>query len=271
MPAEHAAAFRKAAHTYVRVIADEAAEFQAQSDNLWDVKKGDFGFLRLPFEHMWIEYKMPSLFLCEGRWERAKPQDQRYAVLIEQQDDDSWNLLCLNTNASLPGVYLFPLAVDMSGIDDPERVNETPRLMSRLPDQTVNEFGGEQEAVTALLGCLVPAYLTLGWLNCRGISTEPAPSAQINKRRLRKGQPLGLDYRRLVLDWRIRQALERNRDCQRRGKRLHIVRGHIRHYTAERPAFGNYVGNMWIHPHMRGDAALGRINHEYHVQARGTR
>lgn len=269
VPSEMAARFRKSAHSYVRVIADEAAQFQAQTDAMWDLNGGDFGYLRLPFEQMWLEYKMPGTFLVDGKWQRATPPNQRYAALIEQDGDDAWSMICLFSNGDHSPVNIFPVAIMLSGLGDPATSVERRRLFQRLPDHLVERFGSEELAVNALVGCLVPAYLTIGWLNCRGISSERVSTAGSNKRRTRKGQPAGLDYRRLVLDWRIRNALERNNTCQREGKRLHVVRGHIRHYTAERPGFGSYVGNMWIHPHTRGDADLGRINHEYHVTSRG--
>lgn len=266
---EMLSSIRKAANTYVRLVADEAAQFQSQTDRYWDITKGDFGFLRPPFERMWLEYKMPNLFFVDNEWKRATPPGQRYAALISQRDDDSWNMVTVFANGDHGDLNLFPVIVDISGASNPSEILEVKRF-TQFFEKFASGFPSREAAVSAALGCLIPAYLTIGWLNCRGIRTEVSAIGHRRKSAGSKRRVSGLDYRRIILDWKTRQVLERNRAANSQGKRLHVVRGHIRHYTAERPGFGNYVGNMWIHPHTRGDAAVGRINHEYHVQARGS-
>jgi hypothetical protein len=262
---------RRAANTYVRIIGDEAAQFMAQTDTSWITKRGDFGMLRPPFADMWIEYKMPNSFIVDGEWQPAFPRDQRYAVLAQENNEGTLHLFGIFTNGDRSPLALFPIAVDLNHLDDPACTTEQGNWISPGVD-LARKFDSQEEAFGAMMGLLVPAYLTIGWLNCRGMRTEEHKvGARLASRRVRKGQPVGLDYRRIVVDDRLRAALERNRRAEAEGKRLHIVRGHIRTYTKERPAFGNYVGNMWIHQHMRGESELGQINHEYHVQSRGPR
>jgi hypothetical protein len=45
--------------------------------------------------------------------------------------------------------------------------------------------------------------------------------------------------------------------------RLHVVRGHFRHYTEDRPHVSGWVGPMWISSHARGNAELGFADKDY--------
>ena len=46
---------------------------------------------------------------------------------------------------------------------------------------------------------------------------------------------------------------------------LHVVRGHFRKYTEERPLFGRYSGTFWVPAHAKGSKEHGEIAHEYEV------
>ena len=45
--------------------------------------------------------------------------------------------------------------------------------------------------------------------------------------------------------------------------RLHVVRGHFRNYTEDRPHVSGWVGPMWISSHARGNADLGFADKDY--------
>lgn len=49
-------------------------------------------------------------------------------------------------------------------------------------------------------------------------------------------------------------------------RREHIVRGHFRYYSPERPLFGRWTGMIWIPAHERGDSDIGRIKKDYKVE-----
>jgi hypothetical protein len=48
----------------------------------------------------------------------------------------------------------------------------------------------------------------------------------------------------------------------RRARREHVVRGHFRYYSPERPLFGRYSGMVWIGQHERG-RGQGKISKDY--------
>ena len=45
--------------------------------------------------------------------------------------------------------------------------------------------------------------------------------------------------------------------------RVHLCMGHMKTYTAAKPLFGHYVGNVWCPPHARGNRALGVVHKDY--------
>jgi hypothetical protein len=262
------ASWRKLCNTSVRIIADEAAQFESQSYAAREIDGGDYGLMRPPFTSMWIEWITPSAVFSEGRWTRRRRAS--VATVVQHQ---SANVLSFATLMTFPDAHItiYPVHVEIANFDDLGSICATGQI-THLADEAIAEFGSREEALGALYREIDPAFLTLGWLNCRNVTTEDVrPNARIAAKRERRGQPRGLDYKRIVLDESTRRALTVNRDAEKHGKRLHIVRGHIKHFTPERPLFGKYTGNYWWHQQMRGNADLGRINHEYHVASRGPR
>jgi hypothetical protein len=187
---------------------------------------------------------------------------------------DDLNIEVLTSSDQRKPIGMLPISVQITDAAVPGKASQRVDVYkeikylnyARFPDMNEDEYG------LGLALELWPIYLALGWLNCRNVITEDVrPNARIAAKRQRRGQPRGLDYKRIILDEGTRRALTVNRDAEQHGKRLHIVRGHIKHFTPERPLFGKLTGNYWWHQQMRGNADLGRINHEYHVTNRGPR
>ena len=260
-------AWRKVAHTATRLVADDAAQYAAQSDQIWHVADGDFGAMRPSFDVMWIEWQTPTFVVLDGEW-ITKPA-QQVACVVQQKGPTTLSLTSLLTYRGA-AIHVLPLYVEIENFADVAEIDARGSLV--YDDDALQGLGGEDEKLSGINAWMTPAYLTLGWLNCRNVGTENVtPNTRIAAKRERRGQPRGLDYKRIVLDEGTHRALSANRRAERHGQRLHIVRGHIKHYTPERPLFGKYTGNYWWHQQMRGNADLGRINHEYHVANRGPR
>lgn len=47
--------------------------------------------------------------------------------------------------------------------------------------------------------------------------------------------------------------------------RIHLVRGHMKEYTADKPLFGRITGRFWCPPHVRGQNKGGIIFKDYEV------
>jgi len=140
-----------------------------------------------------------------------------------------------------------------------ERILYSPDLISK-------------ETATGLSEYLSMAYLTLGWMNCRNVEVvDESPSRMKARKRQRKGGLAGLQYKKIILDGRSRHGLASNREAEKRRQRLHVVRGHFKTYTADKPLMGKYVGQYWWHQQTRGDMELGVIHHEYDVKGRSVK
>jgi hypothetical protein len=115
----------------------------------------------------------------------------------------------------------------------------------------------------------VTAAMTIGFANCRNVTTRDV-SAEPNRQRLQSTRKIPrMTFRELEIDgllcrpvrsepWPGETESER-RCCE------HAVRGHIAHYTADRPMFGRLAGNFWIPPHLRGDPNLGTVDKDYWI------
>jgi len=48
-------------------------------------------------------------------------------------------------------------------------------------------------------------------------------------------------------------------------KALHLVRGHFKSFSADKPLFGRVVGTFWWESSIRGSLAKGRVEKDYEV------
>lgn len=240
---------RKFVHTSTRVIADESCIYVEERD--WSHKNiNDFGVLLPPFDSMWIE------------WRTKQGDEMAISVVRKVQDEHDHAIIAM--------LYSYSPSL---------------RVVARLPAsmQAITRRDGDGGWVTAFGGSVkwgendnrfnhhfAPGWLAIAWMNCNNLSLErTSPGRQLVKRRRKRGQPTGLDYCRIVIGDRYKRQWEKASGVS--ATRFHAVRGHLATYTAEKPMFGKYVGTFWKPSHVRGNADLGRINHEYHVTSRGPR
>lgn len=273
LPADRLAKVRRVAHQGVRVIADEAAQHFWQSGQaVWNVEGQDFGPLRAPFDLLWIEWLTPTMVLDGDGWKHTN--NNAIAMLVQNESDsidgDGMVVQGLFFDNGIRQVVSMPIAsaivTDKAGVV----VGHDFYCDTPLIDETSASQGLEPTTYsTSLYQLLYPGLLTIGWMNCKNISlVDDRPDERVARKRERKGQFAGLSYQRIVIDGVAAHATRSNREAEAAGKRLHMVRGHFATYTDERPLFGRVTGTFWRAWHVRGDAARGRINHEYHVQGR---
>lgn len=114
--------------------------------------------------------------------------------------------------------------------------------------------------------CFVKNALLL--LNCKNVSTETVqPSVKLNKKRTKNNKLPFYSYKILKVTLpRTRQEIIIGKKGEGIPQRLHHCRGHIKHYTAEKPLFGKYVGNWFWHDFKRGSKELGSIEKEYEIK-----
>jgi len=103
-------------------------------------------------------------------------------------------------------------------------------------------------------------------LNCKNIGAETVPApAKLNNKRKKKGKLPIFSYKTLV----IKPFGKKQKALAEKGlwhNRIHLAMGHWRTYTKERPMFGKYYGNFWIHAHVRGQNRDGIVMKDYEVR-----
>lgn len=110
------------------------------------------------------------------------------------------------------------------------------------------------------------AAFSMVMLHVRNAEITEIPSGRAWRRRAQKNnRPLVRIYDLVVRP--LRRALMAIRDhIAEHGEGsilpLHLVAGHLKRYTAEKPLFGRWVGHWWWWPHMRGDVDNGETLHE---------
>lgn len=118
---------------------------------------------------------------------------------------------------------------------------------------------------------VLPFMYSLSLLNCRGVSKirVPPPPQHIRKSIIKKtGKPL-LIYKTLCID-AFRKELSKNPTLEEinRTIRLHMRRGNIANYTAEKPHVSGYVGPMWRSSCVVGRKKNGVVVKDYRVTTR---
>ena len=97
---------------------------------------------------------------------------------------------------------------------------------------------------------------SIGFLNC---------SKKKKKKKKRQGRE-PLSYRVVTVSPHLSTVYEHSNEVKNtRDLPLHVVRGHFRKYTEERPLFGRYSGTFWVAAHAKGSKEHGEIAHEYEV------
>lgn len=112
--------------------------------------------------------------------------------------------------------------------------------------------------------CMVYTYFPmkrfLNFLTCTNIALPQKRG--VKRTALRRKRPLNTHY---TLELRPTSS---NKDYESKNpwsNRVHLCRGHIKTYTAEKPLFGKIVGNIWCPPHARGNKKEGIIHKDYAI------
>ncbi len=111
----------------------------------------------------------------------------------------------------------------------------------------------------------------LSFLNCRR-QTQIVERPDLNPpdKWLRRQKQPKLRYHTLNID-PLKKMLKYDAVSDPTGKELawHLCRGHWKHYTAEKPLFGHYVGSVWCPPHAKGKTENGVVLKEYTIKTDG--
>lgn len=111
---------------------------------------------------------------------------------------------------------------------------------------------------------IIDSFLRI--LSCKNIRKKKiSPPEKLQKKRRKNGKKLLLSYYTLQLSGFSGHS-ESKPHQNLWSNRIHLVRGHMREYSKDKPLFGKYHGRYWIAPHARGDKKQGIIIKDYEIK-----
>jgi hypothetical protein len=129
----------------------------------------------------------------------------------------------------------------------------------------------DEEYMASYAGCLKPAMLAFGLMNCKNITTRQQdgtirlPSTYRQRKKTKSSTTLHpIRYHVIDLPQPASTPGQGLGDGQRETAR-HGVRGHFKNYTTERPLMGRHTGTYWWGWHVRGNANIGEVVSDYRL------
>lgn len=264
------------------IVADNIA---AQIDQLPD--DGDespaaaaFGTVAPPFSQFFVEAETKAkvrLGPGAGKKQPLMQTVQRGMLIdVEKTDDpnEQWHWRYVMT----PFAWYQPigLSTPITGLQtangrvylhldkDGEILDNLDRIQTAIFDQTPLTVDKMRTFVSFL-----PFILkTLSVLHQKTYVEHITPTRQLRRMHERKHKKQLADY--YILSVQPVQQIADMDDVARPVKpagrrRAHVVRGHFKYYSPERPLFGRYSGMIWVEDHERGKPELGAIRKDYMV------
>lgn len=115
-----------------------------------------------------------------------------------------------------------------------------------------------------------PVLYSIALLNCKNISTvERHPDQKLSRAfQQRHGEPLH-KYHVLTINPGLSKSYDNTEKRERHETLLphHLVRGHFKTYSPEKPLLGRFFGRFFWSPHARGDKKNGTVEKDYRVAA----
>lgn len=109
------------------------------------------------------------------------------------------------------------------------------------------------------------ALKTNALLNCRNIKINKFEHSQeLQRARKKRGKLPLVSYHTIEIKQMMGKKGNRRELWT---NRIHLCRGHFKHYTEENPLFGKYVGLWWWQPSVRGRNQEGMVVKDYAVKA----
>lgn len=183
-----------------------------------------------------------------------------FSIMLDGFDTEK---MCDDIKTFFPGVSpskipnVFPLPVP---------TNESTAAATSW--QGVNGFLGKHSvAIEESLQELQGLNAALLLLSCKNISRAEAPApAKLNKKRAKNQREPIEKYYTLSLNLPGSTGSGPRSSEGDGGNKLHICRGHFKHYGPEKPLFGRTTGRFWWQPHARGASESGSIEKDYDIQ-----
>ncbi len=141
---------------------------------------------------------------------------------------------------------------------DLEKANQDLKDVNAKMDETLE--------VWVRLAVLHPALMAHSLLACKNVDTEDhRPIPKLSKNFQRRHGMFLVSYKTLKVS-AMGGSRQHAKGLGTKDQRLHIMRGHFKTFTPERPLFGRITGTYWWSPGLRGNAKRGAVVKDYAVQ-----
>lgn len=262
---------------------------QVASELYWGGKKDyyrldqDFGPLRLPYPRMWMEWNIPARGYFQGRkydhgetkascacylYEQDGPTDVPLAekIITAQFLAHTTGVRMRSTTDQRP-VLVNDVALAFAVDHDGRYVGNS--LVEMLPDDAPDGDPITEVLIGEAKSNLYICCLALNLINCRNVRHEQAgtiPFKRSGTDKRRGVEPI--KYRTIILPGMTVErgyTSRKQREANAAVLRQHMVRGHLKHFTKERPLLGKHVGTYWWNPTVRGNPERGKVIQDYKI------
>ena len=196
------------------------------------------GTLRPSFELTWFEWQHPNGVSC-AVWAGA--------------DGPNWELLFIEEHGN-GAVVTHNWSIDL----------QSEPLMFKVPTIFTEQDTRLVEVVSIVV------LLAQSLMLCKNVQIieQTKPEAVIKKFRRKHGGLSPSKYRTVVIK-PMQEVVRKAAGVSGLGfqKMMHIVRGHFKDYSPERPLFGKVSGRFFVHSHVRGDSRIGVKPAGYEVRS----
>jgi hypothetical protein len=237
-----------------------------------------------PFPLTWVEFdqskcRLDTTVTDEPDGLIAAPAARSAFLLITNRTDDGWTVKGMpfmshpdvaNGRPIIPSIRTQRAILDANGMAvrmetaltlegaalDVELSHcEADYRLTRMEEQNATNTG--HAFVDALFVCL--------FANCKNIDLVDEPPRHTTKAVKRKMGGSPVRFKTIKLPGATSSGGTPGTATGPVESPLHLVRGHFKTYTPDKPLFGSRVGTYWWAHHVRGDEANGVSAHDYAV------
>ena len=254
--------------------ADAAVPFDVSDIARWwyerrnTIDLREIGRIVPPFDVVWLEFTDPAA-------------NQWFALVRSDRHDDGefgWSLRVVvgaqadDGSAPRSNGLAGLIRLDRDGRVVRKEYEDAPPPMSGMLSEHLYRMAEGQwqayqnEVADALESCTGIAALALAFANVKNADVELEPERKLSNAQRRKlGGQTPRRFRRIFIPG-TNKGPDGTATGGSRDTPVHLVRGHFKTYTAERPLFGKLIGTYWWSWHGRGDEQHGTVDHEYVVK-----
>lgn len=227
-------------------------------------------FLHLPYSVCWVDFDSTH----KGELSENRPirSTKRGVLVVDKSSDKGSRLWACYPFAYLADIKMWaPSAMHywisvgrcFSGSDTNIRVALSMPHFGDDPNYKTDLENISNDDVSELT--YLHGFLML--LNCKNIAAEEVhPPSKLNKKRLRSNKLPLFSYKTLSVNPGAGSSRGGKNGIPLNHNRIHLCRGHFKHYSEDAPLFGRITGLWWWQPHVRGQNRKGVVMKDYIVE-----